>query len=241
MATKDAADAPKKKRNNPFKQIATVFKAVKAIDPTITWWVMGVFLGVLGVFLLIGLLLNHWIYFTIIGLPLAALAAMIVLSRRGERAAFGQMEGKVGQSAGALSTLRKGWYYDQEPVAADVARPQEIANAAVVFRALGRPGVVLLGEGPLPRAKKLVEKEVKKVNRVAPGVPVHTLYVGDGEGQIGARKITRTLAKLKPVLTNDEMATVNRRLKSIPSIRQGIPAGIDPTKVRMDRRSLRGR
>ena len=169
------------------------------------------------------------------------LAAMIVLSRRGERAAFGQMEGKVGQSAGALSTLRKGWYYDQEPVAADVARPQEIANAAVVFRALGRPGVVLLGEGPLPRAKKLIEKEVKKVNRVAPGVPVTQLYVGEGEGQIEVRKLPRTLAKLKPVITTDEMAQVNKRLKSIPGIRQGIPAGIDPTKARMDRRALRGR
>ena len=137
--------------------------------------------------------------------------------------------------------LRRGWYYDQEPVAADVARPQEIANAAMIFRALGAPGVVLIGEGPLPRAKKLMEKEVKKVARVAPGVPIHQLYVGDDDGQVSARKLTRTMTKLKGTLTKEEMSAVNKRLKSIPGIRQGIPAGVDPTKARMDRRQLRGR
>lgn len=71
-------------------------------------------------------------------------------------------------------------------------------------------------------------------------MPVDTLDVGDGEGQIGARKITRTLAKLKPVLTNDEMATGQPPPEVDPEHPpQGIPAGIDPTKVRMDRRSLR--
>ena len=64
------------------------------------------------------------------------LAAMIVLARRGEAAAFRQMEGQKGATLGGLSALRRGWYYDQEPVAADAARAQEIHNAAVVFRAV---------------------------------------------------------------------------------------------------------
>ncbi|GAB4076617.1 DUF4191 domain-containing protein [Nostocoides australiense] len=237
---KDPA-APRKQRSNPFKQIASVYKAVKSMDPSITWWLLGVFIGVLALFVIIGFLVDHPIYFVFIGLPIAALAAMITLSRRGEKAAFGAMQGKAGQSVGALSMLRRGWYYDQEPVAADVARPQEIANAAMIFRALGAPGVVLIGEGPLPRAKKLMEKEVKKVARVAPGVPIHQLYVGDDDGQVSARKLTRTMTKLKGTLTKEEMSAVNKRLKSIPGIRQGIPAGVDPTKARMDRRQLRGR
>lgn len=240
MATKDAA-AGKPKRSNPFKQIKTVFTAVRAMDPSITWWLLGVFFGVLALFVIIGFVIDHPIYMAFVGAPFALLATMITLSRRGERAAFGSMAGKAGQTVGALSMLRRGWYYDQEPVSADVARPQEIANAAMVFRALGRPGVVLIGEGPLPRAKKLMEKEVKKVARVAPGVPIHQLYVGDGAEQIEARKLPRHLSRLKGSLTKDEMSAVNKRLKSIPGIRQGVPAGIDPNRVRMDRRQLRGR
>ena len=243
MASKDtAAAAPeKKKRFAALRQIPTVYKAVKGFDPQIGWWMLGVFLLIFAVFVGIGFLIGHPIYLGFIGFPIAAMGAMITLSRRGERAAFGAMAGKAGQTIGALSMLRRGWYYDQEPVAADAARPQEIANAAMIFRALGKAGVVLIGEGPLPRAKRLMEKEVKKVNRVAPGVPVHSLYVGEGEEQVDVKKLTRTLTKLKPVLTNDEMSAVNRRLKSLPSIRQGLPAGVDPTKARMDRRQLRGR
>ena len=238
---KDTTGEAKPKRSNPFKQVAAVYKAVKGMDPSITWWLLGMFFGILALFVLIGFLIGHPIYLFFIGLPLAFLGAMITLSRRGERAAFGSMDGKPGAAAGALSMLRRGWYYDQEPVAADVARPSEMANAAMVFRALGAPGVVLLGEGPLPRAKKLVEKETKKINRVAPGVPVHAISVGDGEEQVPARKIPRTMTRMKGTLTKDEMAMVNRRLKSIPGVRQAIPAGVDPSRARMDRRALRGR
>ena len=174
-------------------------------------------------------------------LLIAALAAMIVLSRRGERAAFAQMEGQRGASIGGLSALRRGWYYDQEPVAADATKPSEIATAAVVFRALGRPGIVLLGEGPKHRVDKLFAKETKKVARVAPGVPVHTFIVGSGEGELAPRKIRMTLTKLRPELSKEEMSVVNKRLKSLPGIRQGVPAGVDPSRARMNRSALRGR
>jgi hypothetical protein len=43
------------------------------------------------------------------------------------------------------------------------------------------------------------------------------------------------------VLTKDEVSVVNKRLKSLPSVRSAIPAGVDPTKVRMSRSSLRGK
>ena len=88
MATKDAA-AAKPKRSNPFKQIKTVFTAVRAMDPSITWWLLGVFFGVLALFVIIGFVIDHPIYMAFVGAPFALLATMITLSRRGERAAFG--------------------------------------------------------------------------------------------------------------------------------------------------------
>jgi hypothetical protein len=239
MARNDGGGKPKRK--NPFKQVYQVFTTVRTVDPKIGWWMLLAFVVTVLVIVGIGAAVGHWVYALIMGVPFALLAAMVVLSRRGERAAYRAMENQTGGTAGALRALRRGWYYDEEPVAADVARPGEMTNAAMVFRALGKPGVVLLGEGPEGRARKLLEKERKKVARVAPGVPIHTLQVGSGDGQTPVRKVSRTMQKLKPVLTKDEMSVVNKRLKSLPGIRQGLPPGVDPMKARMDRKALRGR
>jgi len=127
-------------------------------------------------------------------------------------------------------------------VAADVHnRQMDFSNAAVVFRALGRPGVVLVGEGPKPRVNRLLEAERKKVARVAPGVPIHLIVAGDGEGDVPVRKLVNKVQRLRPAITKQEMAVVNKRLRSLPGLRDAVPAGVDPTKVRMSRKSLRGR
>ena len=240
MASK--SDKPTKpKRQNPFKRIAEVYKTIKQIDPQVNLWMVLAFVVVLLVGAVIGLIMGHIWASLAIAVPVAVLAAMIVMSRRGERAAFAQMEGQRGASLGGLSALRRNWYYDQEPVAADATKPSEVQTAAMVFRALGRPGIVLLGEGPKHRVNNLLAKETKKVNRVAPGVPVHTYIVGTGEGELPPRKIRTTLTKLRPTLSKEEMSVVNKRLKSLPGLRQGVPAGVDPTRARMSRKALRGR
>ena len=77
--------------------------------------------------------------------------------------------------------------------------------------------------------------------RVAPGVPVYTYHVGTGEGELPVQKMRWTLTRLKPALSKQELIVVNKRLKSLPGIRQGIPAGVDPTSARMNRKALRGR
>lgn len=242
MARNDTGEAKAKKpRRNPFKQITTVYRQVRQLDPRIGWYMLGAAVAVLLVGLLIGLLMGHPVASLVVAFPFALLAAVIVLSRRGERAAFAQMEGQRGAALGGLSAIRRGWYIEQEPVAADAQRQGDLSSAAVVFRALGRPGVVLLGEGPSGRVKKLLDKETKKVARVAPGVTVHTYVVGPGEDELPARKVRSTLVRLRPQLSKEEMAVVNKRLKSLPGIRQNVPAGVDPTRARMDRRSLRGR
>lgn len=236
-----AAPAAPSETRNPFKRMAQVHRTVRTIDPQVTLWMILAVVVVLGVGLIIGLLLRHPVLTMIVAIPAALLAAMVVLARRGEAAAFRQMEGRRGASLGGLSALRRGWYYDEEPVAADATRAQEIDSSAMVFRALGRPGIVLLGEGPKGRTAKLLEKEKKKVARVAPGVPVYTYHVGNGEGELPVKKMRWTLTRLKPVLSKEEIVVVNKRLKSLPGLRQGIPAGVDPTSVRMNRKALRGR
>jgi hypothetical protein len=199
------------------------------------------FLATFAVLLVVGLFLKMPVIFGIFGVLFGVLAATIIMSRRAERAAYSQIEGQAGAAGAALSSIRRGWYTDREPVAADVARAGDISSAAMVYRALGRPGVVLVGEGPSSRVQKLLAAEKKRVERVAPGVPVTLMRVGSGDDEIPLAKIASKVQRLKPQITKDEMAMVNKRLKALGGLRTPLPPGVDPMKARMDRRALRGK
>jgi hypothetical protein len=240
--SKEQSDTPK--QPGRFKQVLQVYNASRKADPTIPWWMLLAALGTLVIAVVVGALLGHWVYALILGIPLALLAATFVLSRKAERAAYRSIEGQAGAAGAALGSLRKGWYADQQPVAVDGARgtrPEDMAGAAFVYRAVGRPGVVLIAEGPASRRAKLLTTERKKVERVAPGVPVQLVTVGDGEDQVPVRKLSNKLTKMKPVLTKEEVSAVNKRLKALGGLRPPIPAGMDPQRARVDRKAMRGR
>ena len=239
-------DKPEKKPGR-IAEIRQGYRAIRQIDPKIGWWMLLAAVATAAVIMGIGFALGgmwRW-YFILVAIPAAALAAVIVMNRRGNSAMYKALEGQAGAAGAALMGMgRRGWYATQEPVAVDAQRGTKISDltgAAMVFRALGRPGIVLIGEGPSARVAKLLKAEEKKVARVAPGVPVHLWVAGDNEDEVPVKKIAGKLTRMRPVLTKAEVSVVNKRLKSLPGMRQGIPAGVDPTKVRMDRRSLRGR
>jgi hypothetical protein len=243
MAAKERGAAPPAKKPGRIAQVKQVFLSAKAVDPAIGWWMALAALGVLVVAAVVGIIFSALIYALIIGLPLAFLAATIVLSRRAERAAYKQIEGQPGAVGAALRSIRRGWYIEETPVAADAQRATDLQSAALVYRAVGRPGIVLIAEGPPGRAQKLLAAERRKVERVASGVPVTLLRVGDGgtEDEVTIRKLANRVQRMKPVLTKDEVSVVNKRLKSIGGVRPPLPKGVDPTKVRMDRKAMRGR
>jgi hypothetical protein len=235
------SSAPKDKKPGRIAQLKQVYTVSKQADPNIGRWMLLTFLGIVAVFLIVGLVLDTPIFLGIAGVLFGILGATIVMSRRAERAAYRSIEGQAGAAGAALTSIRRGWYTDRGPVAADVARAGDVSSAAMVYRALGRPGVVLVGEGPLSRVQKLLVKEQKRVERVAPGVPVTTLIVGNDDGQVPLNKVASRVQRLKPKITKDEMAVVNKRLKSLGGLRAPLPKGVDPTRARMDRRALRGK
>ena len=247
MARKESAKSTAPKKPGRFRQLAQireVFTAARGVDPMIGWWMALAALGTVVVMVAIGLIVGNWVYFLILAIPLAALAASIVLSLRAKRAAYKSIEGKPGAAGAALSSLRKGWYFEQQPVAAEAGRAGDMASAAMVFRATGRPGVVLVAEGPPARATKLAEAERKKISRIAgASVPVTVLRIGEGGGddEVSVRKVASKIQRMKPVLTKEEVAAVNKRLKAMGGMRPPLPAGVDPNRVRMDRKSMRGR
>jgi Domain of unknown function (DUF4191) len=242
-AAKAAAKAEAKANKKPGRiaQIRQIYSAARAVDPAITWWMIGFAVAVIAVFETIGLLIGHWRYFLVISLPFALLAAAVVMGRRAERAAYRQLEGQPGAAGAALSGLRRGWYFEKEPVAAEATRPGDFTSAALVFRAIGRPGVILVSEGPPARAARLVDSERKRVNRVAPNVPVHVLRIGDGEDEVPVRRLSKKISRMRPELTKPEVDAVNKRLKALGGVKMPVPKGMDPTRARPDRKAMRGR
>ncbi|MDQ4500834.1 DUF4191 domain-containing protein [Sinomonas sp. ASV322] len=234
-STTPSENAPKKaKKPNSFQQMIQVFQMTRRSDPNVVWLMALAFLVLVGASLLVGFLLENWVTGLIIGIMLGLLGAVLILSRRAERAAFAQIEGQPGAAGAALSTLRRGWIVEEQPVAMN-PRTQDL-----VFRAVGRPGVVLVTEGPASRVRQLVDGERKRLARVLPNVPIHVVESGRDEGQTPIDKVAKALQKLKPELTKVEVQAVNKRLASLGT-RLPIPKGIDPTRVRPDRRAMRGR
>jgi hypothetical protein len=134
-----------------------------------------------------------------------------------------------------MKGLRRGWNVEEQPVAVD-PRTQDL-----VFRAIGRPGIVLVTEGPLPRVNRLVDVERKRLNRVLPDVPVIIVNAGPDDGQVALRSLSRTIMRKRPVLTKGEVSDVAKRLKALGPARLPIPKGVDPSRMRPDRRAGKGR
>jgi hypothetical protein len=227
------ADTPKKTRW--YKQVWQVYEMTRENDPAVTWWMVGTFVGILAVGTLVGVLTHHVVYFLFLSLPFAAIAAMFLLTRRAESSAYAKIEGQPGASLSALSTIRRGWTFSREPAQFD---PR---TSDAVFRGLGRAGVVLVSEGPAHRVARLVDAERKKVARVASGVPIIVIQVGDEDGQVPLRALPRKVQKLKPKLTKAELAVIDKRLTALGTMKLPIPKGIDPMKARPDRKGARGR
>ena len=103
--------------------------------------------------------------------PSGVLAALIVFGRRAERAAYAQLEGQPGAAAAALGVLKRGWKV-QNAVA--VTKNQDL-----VHRVVGRPGVILVGEGNEARVRHLLGVEKKKHARVVGETPIYDIVVGD--------------------------------------------------------------
>lgn len=246
MARKNAkdspvsSDAPLKKTKKPKKrrwyhQVYEAYKMTREQDPAVTWWILATFFGIMAVAVLVGLLWSNVWYTTILGVPTGVLAAMFVLARRAESAAYSRIEGEPGASLAALKTIRRGWTFSEEPVAVD---PR---SRDMIFRGVGRPGVILVAEGPSGRVKRLITAEQKRTARVLPNVPVHVLEVGKDQGQIPLPKLVSKVRKLRPALNKHEVSVVIKRLQALGTAKLPIPKGVDPMKARPDRKGMRGR
>lgn len=231
-----------KKSNGRIQQMRQVYTMARKHNPAVPWLLAAALVGLTLIGVMLGLLISGGVLGTILwglmGLMGGVLLAMFLLGRFAETAAFDQMRGQPGAIGAVLGTARRGWLMEDTPIAVD-PRTQEM-----VFRTTGRAGVVLVGEGRSKhKVTKLLEKEARRHEKIVKGVPVHTFQGGEGADQVPMENITKTLYKLPKKLNKAEILAVRNRLTGIGSMtsRPPIPKGVDPTRMRPDRRALRGR
>ncbi len=126
------------------------------------------------------------------------------------------------------SSLRRSWTGNEIPI--NFNKTQD-----AVYRAVGKGGVVLFGEGPRSRTQPMLDKERANVRRILPEVPVHLIFVGPDPDSTPLHKIVSSLAKYKRVLTKNEIQQVSNRLQSLGKNGLPIPKGIDPNRARAPR------
>jgi hypothetical protein len=213
-----------------LKQLGAAYTMTRAGDPRIGWILGGIFVGVLAVMVVLGFVVGHPALMTVFGLSVALLAVTIVFGRRAQASAYRQVEGRPGAVLQSLGNLRKSFTVSQTPVA--FTRDQDM-----VFRVIGKCGVVLVGEGQPARVKNLLLSEHRRHARVVGDMPVHEISAGTGEGQVPLPKISATIMKLPRTLSGTQMTELEHRLKALTAT-QGmlpIPKGPMPKGMKVPR------
>jgi hypothetical protein len=203
------------------------FGLVRRERPLAYLWCVVVFVAVLIGGFFGGKGLGHPLYFGILSIPLALLAAFFTFTRFANTAAFASIKGQTGAGASVLMSIRKG--FTTTP-AVNVNRNQDM-----VHRTVGRAGIILVGEGS-PAVRLLITDEKKKVERFVPGVPVTEIIVGDFEGAVSLRKLQKKIKKLPKKLTKAQLREVRNRLKGVGGMSMPIPKGPMPKGVKLPKR-----
>jgi hypothetical protein len=206
-----------------LKQIRMIAGLVRRSNPRAMPIIIGSGLGILVVLVVVGLLTGLAYLLIPLGVLLGLLASMILFGRFAQSAQYATIEGQPGAAAAVLENMRGNW-----TVTPAIAANR---NMDVVHRAVGRPGVILVGEGSPARLANLLAAEKKRVARVAYEVPIFEFQVGSEEGQIPLSKLQRKVMRLPRNLKGGAISDLNHRLKALqPSLQA--PKGPIPRNIR---------
>jgi hypothetical protein len=218
---KAAADAETPGR---IKQLRMVAGIIHKANPRSLPLIALAGVGTLAILVVIGIVIGQVAFLAPLGVLLGVLVAMILFGRVAQSAQYAAIAGQPGAAAAILQSMRGNW----------TVTPAISANRNmdVVHRAVGRAGVVLVGEGAPTRLGSLLAAEKKRISRVAYDVPIHDIQVGDEEGQVSIRKLQRKIMRLPRSLRPAEVSELNYRLKALPQSLQA-PKGPMPRSGRM--------
>lgn len=226
----------KEKKKGAFSNIIEVIKMVNGFEPRLPIFLSIAICVPIFICITLAIVLKIW-PLGAIGIFIGLLSFLITLNKVADKVSFEQIDGKPGASGAILKNVKLGnMSFDEEPVAIN-AKTKDL-----VFRGVGRAGVVFVTEGPTNRVKTLLDKEVNKTKRILPNVPITIVNCGNNEGQTPLKKLKWKVSKIKISLTKSEYLEVQNRLRALGTWKMPIPKGIDPTKMKSSsRRNLRGK
>jgi hypothetical protein len=217
-----------------LKQIGTVFSFTAKQDK---WFVPLTAVAALIPLLaavLVGVLTGGWLWLAV-GVLLALLAVLIVLNLRSNKAMMSAAEGQPGAAASILETMRGDWRV--------TPAVSSTTQFDMVHLVIGRPGVILLGEGNTQRVRGLLGQEKRRLSKVIGSAPLYDYVVGTGDDELSIRKLRATLMKLPRNLSGKDVNALDKRLTAL-STRPQMPKGAIPKNMRPSKgafRQTRGR
>jgi hypothetical protein len=237
VASADKAAARAQKRDARRQQLANLrraFSITRQHDPLFLPLLGGTLVVVTGGLIGVGFALGHWLSLTILGVIAGLLAGMIVFGRRASRAAYTEIEGRPGAAGSVLNGLRGAW---RVQLGVAFTRNQDLVHLAV-----GRPGVVLVGEGSSHRVQQLLIQEKRRFARALPDIPLYEVSVGEAPNQVPLRRLQSHLTKLPRNIKPARVRELDNRLRALGG-GPPLPKGPLPQPGRIPkgaRRGLRG-
>ena len=209
-----------------LKQIRMVAGMVHKSNPKAMPIVLGSGLATLVILVVIGFFTGLLAIFIPLGILLGLLVTMILFGRFAQASQYSAIEGQPGAAAAVLENMRGNW-----TVTPAIAANR---NMDVVHRAVGKAGVILVGEGSPTRLAGLLAAEKKRVARVAYEVPITEFQVGSDAGQVPISKLQRKIMRLPRQLKPEAISDLNHRLKALQPTLQA-PKGPLPRNARQPR------
>jgi len=212
-----------------LKQIGQVFAFTARQDKWFTPLIIAAVLIPLAFTVLAVLLGWGWVWVPI-GIMVALLAALIVLNLRSNAAMMNAAEGQPGAAASIMENMRGDWRV--RPAASSTTQFD------MVHVVIGRPGVILLGEGQTQRVRTLMSQEKRRLSKVIGNAPMYDYVIGSEEGELPIRKLRTTVMKLPRNLTGKDVNALDKRLAALMA-RPQMPKGAIPKNMRPSKGAFR--
>ncbi len=212
-----------------LKQIGMVFRFTAKQDRWFVPLVVGAALIPLALTAVAIILGWGWLWLPV-GIMFSLLAVLIVLNLRSNAAMMNAAEGQPGAAASIIENMRGDWR----------VRPAVSSTTQfdMVHLVIGRPGVILLGEGNPQRVKQLVVQEKRRLSKVIGNAPLYDYQLGQGEGELSIRKLRITLMKLPRNMTGKDVNALDKRLGALLA-RPQMPKGAIPKNMRPSKGAFR--
>jgi len=230
-ATKEAKKAAKAAKRLAGKerrsQIWQAFQTQRKQDKLLLPYMIGALVGVAAVLTLALMWFLPWWMVLPFGILLGAMAAMIIFSRRVQANVYKQAEGTPGAAAWSLQNNLRGKWRITPAIAGT-------SHMDAIHRVIGRPGIILVGEGAPHRVKPLLAQEKKKLARVVGDTPIYDVIIGNDEGQTPLKKLNQYLIKLPRNISAGEATALDDRLTALAARTgtAGLPKGPMPAGVK---------